>query len=233
MQTNILHMNHWRAEIQRLLKNECVHPEGWSLSSFDPAIALAARPCLRMADGWRWITFHYMTSGDGNSVTFAVPGKLINQAGEWLELIRRTDASPFNLLTNGYLIPESKRHFMEAVIGDGSAESFAQAALLCREIGAIGACWHGIGWDACEILYRRWRSGNHQAWQLTAGCRLPGNSTPVVFIEENVAHCRFYYQSDLGGRTISLCEDIFCGSSMRPTSIDLLIATSPNGGWIP
>ncbi len=226
-------MNHWRKEVQRLLHDETRYPEGWSLSVVDPAKALAALPNLSMEVGWRWVTFQYMVSGDGNSITFAVPEELMDQTADWLALLRNATYDPFVYLSNRAHLPESKKHFMDSIIGDGRTDSFAQASLLLREIGAIGARWHGSGWDECKILYSHWLQPVHPEWEMAEGCQLPANSTPVVFMEQNVAHCRFYEQTDMGGRCISICEDIFFGSSMRPESVTRVIARSHQGGWIP
>lgn len=229
----IKQMNHWRKDVRRLLHDETRYPEGWSLSVVEPAKALAALPNLSLEAGWRWITFQYMSSGNGNSITFAVPAELMDQTENWLTLLRNAKHHPLMYLNNTSPLSESKRHFMDAVIGDCSTDSFAQASLLLREIEAIGARWHGSGWDMCEILYRHWMQTVHPDWELAEGCQLPANSTPVVFIEQNIAHCRFYEQTDMGGRCISLCEDIFFGNSMRPESVRRVIASSQNGGWIP
>jgi len=233
METKILKMNVWRAAVRRLLRNDARHPEGWSLSPVDPSKALHALPHLRMADGWQWITFQYVSGGDGNSVTFAVSEDRTEEARTWLGECIATGGDPFKYQHSGYGPPESKSSFMDVVIGDGSPESFSQASLLMREIRDIGALWHGVGWGVCEILYRQWPTGVESAWELMDGCRLPADSTPLVIQEENLARCRFYMESEMGGWTISLLEDIYFGTSMRPAAVDKLIARNPNGGWIP
>jgi hypothetical protein len=226
-------MNQWRNEVRRLLHDKTTYPEGWSLSRVDPAKALAALSCLSIKPGWKWITFQFMSSGDGNSITFAVPEQVTDQTENWLNQLRNSPHHPLVYAYSGSLLPEAERYFMDTVIGDGSTDSFAQASLLLREIGAIGGYWHGAGWSTCEILQKGWVRDVHPDWELSEGCQLPRNSTPLVFIEENVAHCRFYDQTDMGGRCISLNEDIFFGSSMRPVSVSRMIARSKCGGWFP
>jgi hypothetical protein len=233
METKILKMNAWRTAVRRQLRNDARHPEGWSISPVDASKALHALPHLCMADGWQLITFQYMCGGDGNSVTFAVPKDRSEEARAWLGECIATGGGPFQFHRSGYGPPGSKASFMDAVIGDGSPESFTQASLLMREIGDIGAMGHGIGWGTCEILYRRWPTGIESAWELMDGCRLPADSTPIVIQEENLARCRFYTESEMGGWTISLFEDIYFGTSMRPETVHKLIAQNPNGGWIP
>ena len=234
METKILKMNDWRKAVKRLLRDDSRHPEGWSLSPVDAARALEALPHLCLADGWKWITFQYMSGGNGNSVTFALPEDSTEEAARaWLDDCLAKGGSPFAYHRTGHGPPESKKSFMDAVIGNGSPESFAQASLLMREIKDIGAIWHGVGWGADEILHRRWLTGLAPAWELMDGCRLPADSTPLVIQEENIARCRFYSESEMGGHTISLHEDIYFGTCMRPEAVSKVIALNPNGGWIP
>ncbi len=48
-------------------------PQGWSLSSIDPAVALKHLPNLKLKKGWRLVGYQFVSGGNGNGVVHAVP----------------------------------------------------------------------------------------------------------------------------------------------------------------
>lgn len=119
--------------------------EGWIKSPVDSARLLDVFKPLRLRKGFVLRAYLFTSGGNGNGVVWALPADA--------EFPEPKDCP----VLEGHLFKAPKPSdalddVMEAIEGDGSAESYMMASLLRRQFAAFGARWHGAIWFAHAIL---------------------------------------------------------------------------------
>ena len=148
-----------RYAIQKMQEPLQELPDGWSISPVDPNWVLALFPTLRLRDGRRLIAYQYVAGGNGNGFVFAWPNDTPVP-----EPPADRESSPFCMerfmarLHSGPAAEDAGEHLssgvMQAIEGDGSARSYLDASLFCREIHEFGALWHGTDWGTHRLIDR-------------------------------------------------------------------------------
>jgi len=120
-------------------------PDGFSVSTVDPADIVAVFTSLRIRPGFvlRGFEDRWGSNGDGfvRAFTLDQPAPL---PGAVLSTSARRQVSRAGLNDNP----------MKAITGDGSAWSYLCASILAREFEKFGARWHGQSWVTHTLLTR-------------------------------------------------------------------------------
>jgi hypothetical protein len=174
-------MERWRLEAYNQTLAQCGDgPRGWALAAGDPAAALIPFPALRLREGMTLRAYIYRNGGNAHSRVLAAPAELTLPAPP------DPDVEPPT--------PDGARGDpMEAVTGDGSAQSYAQASILQRELADFCARGHGTSGRLHHVLgdeiwadppltdvspSQRLPSGIPQMWSWNA--QLPRSFVPAV-----------------------------------------------------
>ncbi len=146
-------------EQERLLGREPEYGGNTTIAVYDPNRLLEAFPSLRLRPGFKLASYQYLSGGNGNGFTFAIPAdrhlptppSMNSNHNRWP--MAEPDDPVFDqaqaLLK--WASPEVNRF----LVGDGSPRSFFEASILEREVHELGAIWHGCSWAARSILTGR------------------------------------------------------------------------------
>ncbi len=185
-------------------------PPGWSVASYDPNRLLGPFSCLRLRDGFRLAAYQFHDGGgNGNGFVAVIPDdrSLPDPPESGFDFAWSPPGSAVLSSAEG-LVPEWVRldigHFLE---GDDSPLSYFQASILLRELGELGAMWHGCSWATHELVTShkripgrgwKWKRKEPQEWQ------------PVVR-RNRVRQWQviFYTKSDLGQSRVVRHRDTF------------------------
>lgn len=117
--------------------------EGWIVDTATAAKVVSLFPRLAVRPGLSLVTVAARAGIGGNGWTFAIP--------DGFEV-----PSPEDLERAAVFPPEPPRgafaHVMDAIDGDGRLRSYIQASILRRELGELGAWWHGLEWSTHTLL---------------------------------------------------------------------------------
>ncbi len=108
---------------------------------------------LEMVPGWSLVGAAERQGGNGMGTVFAVREGREGEAIEWLCESCASGRVSLQDLRNGEAKPpESISVVMNTFTGPSTAESFAQASLMWRQLLAYGASWHGIEWEVRKLI---------------------------------------------------------------------------------
>ncbi len=213
----------WRNEAGKLIRPHddplgLRLPRGWSVSRRNPGKVLCAFPGLKLKPGFRLAAYQYFDGGNGNGFVYALPQDAVLPEPH-------TVAKPEDLRTLTKP-PGTLGHFMEAIEGDPSVESYAQASLLVRELYEFGAFWHGIHWDVEHLVTGNpWSPENSDPgahdlpspkgeWHWNAPP--PEDWRPKVTIGGEFIAVTFHTFSALGEETLTRHTDTYLSGSYVP-----------------
>ena len=143
--------------------------------------------------------------------------------------------------------PGALADVMDAIEGDGSLRSYIQASILRREIGELGAWWHGISWGVHTLLdngaapklpqqcSETTRDGSPAFWDTEGDsvwhwhCGPPRDWRPVAERDSSAITVVFYTWTTFGQMGISRHSDSYREGSMRP--IESIVAPILEGPW--
>lgn len=129
--------------IRRTLRNR--GPHEWCRAHFDAEALIAVFPTLSLQSGYRLLTYLYHSNGNGNGRVVAFP--------EDSDVYRSAAAVPaWSPISCAPGKEDGAMWPMEVIDGDGSALACLSASLLMRELGEVGAEWHGVHWDEEQVL---------------------------------------------------------------------------------
>lgn len=198
-------------------------PQGWSKSRIDPMSALRMFKSLRMRDGYVLRAYQYRAGDNGNGFVWAMP-----------------TAAPFpepdecTQRLGGFLDPPKPDHalddLMEAIDGDATAWSYMSASILARELGELGAMWHGCDWSTHDLVAgdprAKWKALDWE-WQR----RAPTHWQPRVVQSASRTTVTFHTVSGVARWTIYRHVDTYPGRGYTFTTKCTVLATGP-GGYI-
>ncbi|MEJ7788025.1 MAG: hypothetical protein WKF96_24765 [Solirubrobacteraceae bacterium] len=216
---------------------EHLSPEaGWIVDTTTAAKIVSLFPCLSVRRGVRLVTVAAPRGGlGGDGGTFATPKGFEVPSPEALE---RAAVFPHGPPRGAFV------HVMDAIDGDGSLRSYAQASILRRELEELGAGWHGIEWgmhtlldngvapkapDACLECDDDWGqliADPEWRWEAPA----PDDWRPTIERAgpDNVA-VMFFTTSARGRFHITRHVDFYKSGSLRSQSTEHTIAEGPPG----
>jgi hypothetical protein len=124
-------------------------PQGWTKMRVDFNRFLAVFKSLRIKDGRVLRAYQWCSGGNGYGVVCAMPQDLPFPEPEECEI------KPSDYPKEQVLVPQGALNDpMEAIEGDLSLWSYLEASIFARELGEIGAMWHGINWWTHKLLDR-------------------------------------------------------------------------------
>jgi len=217
------------AEISRV-PEDC--PEGWSISSIDPARVLAVFESLSLKTGFMLRAYQYRSGGNGNGLVWALP------EGKQLPDPRLRSRLSCLFLSPGKP-PAALPNFMEAIDGDGTPFSYLSASIAGRELVEFGAMWHGISWGSVSMLggdpwsnpqhipKRQFHKISNDGWVWKTA--KPERWEPSIEFKGNSAIVTFITYSGLGQETISRVTDRFSVGSYVSENKTATLATGPSG----
>jgi hypothetical protein len=124
-------------------------PQGWTKMRVDLNRFLAVFKSLRIKEGRVLRAYQWCSGGNGYGVVCALPQDLPFPEPEECEITPSDYPKEFVLVPQGALNDP-----MEAIEGDLSLWSYMEASIFARELGEIGAMWHGINWWTHKLLDR-------------------------------------------------------------------------------
>jgi len=124
-------------------------PQGWTKSSVDLKGFLFVFKSLNIKEGMMLRAYQWRSGGNGYGVVWAMPQDLPLPEPDECE-VRSSDYPKSSVL-----VPQGAlKDPMEAIEGDQSLWSYMEASIFARELGEIGAMWHGINWRTHILLDR-------------------------------------------------------------------------------
>ena len=213
-----------------------VSPErGWNADATAASTVASLFSRLSVRDGIQLVTLAARAGAGGNGWTYALPEKTQVPTPAHLELAAAFPPAP----PKGAL-----SDVMDAVEGDGSLRSYVQASILSREIGELGAWWHGLGWSthtlldngegpfsprpALQPLDAYTAPDRDQEWRW--GSDPPKDWRPVAARESAAVTVVFWTISALGTERIVRSVDRYADGSLRPfDSAAETVAEGPGG----
>ena len=190
---------------------------------------------LRLKRGWTVRAYRYTSFMGGHLVPFAFPS---NQDLPPREACTRRGPT----LRGDEVVPDDAiGDFITVVVGDGSPLSYALASILYREIGEVGAWWHGLRWSPYTLLDRDpWdpplREGSERhtdeitpigRWSWYA--QLPTSWSPEVWLGGDAPVVRFHAYTRYGHERLVRFEDAFTGDGMAFRTTEKVIAEGGRG----
>ena len=223
-------MERWRLEAYNQARAQCEDgPRGWSVAGGEPAAALIPFPALGLREGMILRAYVYRNSGNAHSRVLAVPAELT------LPAPADPDAEPPPP-------PGALGDPMEAVTGDGSAQSYAQASILQRELADFCARGHGTSWRLHHVLgadiwadppltdvspSQRLPSGVPQMWSWNG--QLPRSFVPAVIDSPAGVLVTFFTYTALDVEQIVRHTDIYQPGHYAASHEQDVVGTGRNG----
>lgn len=228
-----------RRHAARLVEERPDH-DGWSVDRRSAGLLVRAFSRLRLRPDLRLVTYARRDGIGGTGWTFAVPAHAETPPVEEVAAPGRFEPrSP----------PGARPHFMEAVVGDGSLRSFAQASVLGREISELGAWWHGLDWSTHMLigpsadgrkpavfgrsLYSVPASGIvvDEEWSWPDGP--PKDWRPRAERTGNRVTVTFWSYSELGRSAVYEHRDVYgTAASLVPDSVGRRVVGEGSGGFV-
>ncbi len=216
-------------------------PQGWTKSSVDLEGFLSVFKSLNIKKGMMLRAYQWRNGGNGYGVVCAIPQDLPFPEPDECEVGLGDYPKSNILLPQGAL-----KNPMEAIEGDHSMWSYIEASMFARELGEIGAMWHGMNWRAhilldrgCINTLRRpkdvrsledfFKPGdlNPDDWDWVEP--QPVEWRPTVIKDESSVRVVFYTYSGLGNHRIYRHADEYRVGSYCFQSEGNEIAESPGG----
>jgi hypothetical protein len=207
-------------------------PDGWTPIETNLDALLACFPALRLRPGIKLVAYQYRESGNGNGIVWAAP---ISSAGE--PVMTRLG---HELLGIGPRPPDALDDFMEAIEGDQTLWAYLSASILARELGELGALWHGVNWGAEQIIGAHpedvqiqrlsGMGATHESGGWAWHASVPKRWPPTVRLAGRSATVTFYTYCEIGTETIRQHVDQFrSGGSMRFERVSAVLARGRGG----
>jgi hypothetical protein len=201
-------------------------PDGWSACPVDPAVVLPAFARLELRSGYHLGAYLYRSAGNSNTSVYALPldARLPPPAA------RDEPPPPAGALGD----------VMDAITGDGSAESYLQASVLARELEEFGAAGHGMRWTVTHVL-------DADVWdepgelspsrprptlppeQYRWSARIPEDFRPTVVDHNGQVVVRFFTYCALGQEEIVEHVDVYDRGDYAARPTDEVLATGDRG----
>lgn len=230
-------------ELERVRHQAAVHardmsPEdGWRVDAVTAGEIVALFPRLSVRAGLQLVTFAARCGAGGNGWTFALPESTALPAADDLDRVSRFPPQrPAGALA----------HAMDAIDGDGGLHSHVEASILRRELGELGAWWHGIEWRTHALLENGMAPNAPRACSMTDDTLDPGSDDaqwrweaappqdwrPRVRRRETTTEVTFFTTSAIGQHRICRHVDIYERGSLRASHSELSTLASGPAGFV-
>jgi len=204
-------------------------PDGWSIYPLDPLPVREAVVQLELKSGLELRAYQYSASGNGNALAFALPAdSALPEPHEILGSSHEHNAMHFDVPRP----PDALEDRMEAFTGSPSPAAYIEASMLARELGELGAMWHGCYWSTHRVLdHNPIKKGQKQIpWNWFRPVPKSDEWKPRVDIfEDGSARVVFYTLSELGRESIYRQEDRYEPGSFVPRSTEGCVAKGQAG----
>ncbi len=189
---------------------------------------LAVFTTLRIKPGFTLHAYEFSEGGNGNGVVWAMPrGTPLPPPDDCprMEDVFLRPPKPIDALDDA----------MQAIEGDGSLFSFLSASVLARELGEVGAKWHGISWGRQRFVGRKpqhretGRLPEATTSQWTWLDQVPRQWRPQTAQTEAGVAVRFYLYDDVGTERLIEVTDSFSPGSYAFSTASKEIAVGGSG----
>ena len=129
-------------------------PGTWSKSPRDPMLLVALFKHVKVKQGFRLVAYQWLDEIGGYASVYGLP---LNQAwpepGACMKSQREPGDDNIPPYDYRFPMPEGAVEDLGSILEpDGTAESYAQVAILVQELQELGAYWHGRGWSDCHLV---------------------------------------------------------------------------------
>jgi hypothetical protein len=209
------------ARLRSTMNRNCLRgcEPGWNVATFDANRLLAAVRHVRLKPGLALAAYQFCDGHNGNGRVVVIPTRRALPAPDFFD----DDSNGTGKLPE-WMSTDVARH----LDGDGTPESYFEVSVLLRELGELGAAWHGCSWSAYRVLLSPsdlphsdlpWREPQPADWR------------PTFSRAGSVVTVTFWAYTRLGQEQVVRFEDRYAAGYAFDTTTT--VAAEGAGGYIP